>query len=506
MSEQSTYRDDIDLKALFRSILNTKGWVVAALLVVSAGFWAVEVVKNISAPVVQSYSTRINLVFKGVQDGKYPNGSPFSVNDIISPVVLSTVYDKDDMSRYISRQAFVNAFNIAPYTPDRKLILKKYAAQMDEGSLTPAEIATLQKQMNAELQNASRNSAEITFSGSKLRKIPHQLIDKVLRDVPREWAKHMVQDVGVARFNQEMYTEKVVNEKMFESMDYLIAFEMLKNRISMLDKNLKRIKALPNGLVVVDDKSGYSLPDLQKAISDLQQYRIEPLMNPVKALGIAKDPEAVKLYFENELATMKRDRDMLLQKKDDIENAYSMYVKNEYLNSGTTNSKAGSFSTGTMIPQFDAGFLNRLVQMTNSKQDIDYRQALNKKLLDESDQLADENSEIQRVDAILSGIDKSGHDTNKARQVYESKVSHELPVILAELKNYFEISDRMYDKLSVQELGSAGMMYRLADGNITYSQSHAVLTRANIRLYLMVCFLVVVIVVPAVMLRNVLRQ
>ena len=52
MEVASTYNDEIDLKDLLISILDTRVWVFAALLVASAGFWVLVVLLNIVKPEV----------------------------------------------------------------------------------------------------------------------------------------------------------------------------------------------------------------------------------------------------------------------------------------------------------------------------------------------------------------------------------------------------------------------------------------------------------------------
>jgi len=505
MSEQVRSTNEIDLKDLLRAILATRAWVVIALLVVTVGYWAVQTLVNFAIPTVHTYSSRINLVFKGVQNGNYPNGSPFSINDIVAPVVLNRVYDEDGLSAYINREDFDNAFSIAPYTPDRAFILKKYSDQLGSSKLTSAEIDALQTQLNSDLNNAARGSVALSFSSTKIANVPKSLIEKVLRDVPKEWARHMVEDVGVARFDQQIYTDKVVDSKMFESVDYLISFEMLLDRVSLLEDNIDKIKNMPNGLAVIDDKTGSSVTDLEKAVSDVQKYQIAPLVNQVKSLGIAKDPEVVRLYFQNELQQMDRDKQTLQQNKQDIEDAYASYVKNESMATSGSSTSAGGVSSGSMIPQIGADFLDRLVQMTDAGSDITYRQTLNKKLLDASNQLADQDAEIRRVQDVLDSIKQHSSAKEALRSEYAEKVTKQLPAILGELKGYFSVSDRMYAKLSRQELGIAGSMYRAADGDIISKINYNILSVSHLRLWLIICFLTIVIVVPAVMIRNAMR-
>ena len=64
----------------------------------------------------------------------------------------------------------------------------------------------------------------------------------------------------------------------------------------------------------------------------------------------------------------------------------------------------------------------------------------------------------------------------------------------------------MYNKLSGEQLGSSGDLYRYTDGQIDVSVSGNILNMSNIRWFVIVCFLVVVITVPLIMVRNALRK
>jgi hypothetical protein len=326
MSDVSVANDEIDLKELVRAVLATRVWVLIALVVGTALFWVAMVVQNYARPIVYTHETRINLTFQGSIESLYPNGSPFSVSDIVSPVVLNAVFEANGIGKFIDLKTFTSSFSAKPHTPERDLILAKYNQQLEKRSISVAEINLLQSRIEEELRKASSESLIITFTSKEAYKIPKATLQKTLRDIPTEWARHMVEEMGVTTFQQRVYTERVIDQSLFESIDYLVAFEMLLDRLQLLQDNINVIKELPNGNVVRDDETGITLPDLEKAVSDVRRYRVAPLINPVRSLGIAKNPELVRLYFENELIEMKREIEVLQSKKASVEAAYRNYV------------------------------------------------------------------------------------------------------------------------------------------------------------------------------------
>ena len=96
----SDLKDEVDLQDLLRAVLDTRVWAITALVVVALIYWAVIVVVNLVKPEVYRYESRIEFVFSGVHEQQYPNGSPYSLSDLIAPVVLNTVYEKNKLEYY----------------------------------------------------------------------------------------------------------------------------------------------------------------------------------------------------------------------------------------------------------------------------------------------------------------------------------------------------------------------------------------------------------------------
>ena len=95
--------DEIDLKELLRSVLATRVPVVISLLVVSVVFWVAQIALNVANPEVYRYESRIDFIFDGVQEGQYPNGSPFALPDLVAPAVLNAVYDANSLESLFCR-------------------------------------------------------------------------------------------------------------------------------------------------------------------------------------------------------------------------------------------------------------------------------------------------------------------------------------------------------------------------------------------------------------------
>ena len=498
---QTTENEEIDLKQLIQMVIATRYWVSIGLVIISMLFWAFQIASNLARPSVLTYETRVNLTFPGVDISEYPNGSPFSITDIVSPVVLNNVYKNNDLAEFVTLPSFVRKFTIRPYTPDKDVILAKYSDQLSRKNLSVAELEELQIRLNDEIRRASADAVTISFSGTSIRHIPAKLIEKVMLDVVQEWARHMVEEVGVTQIGTAIYTSSVLNEESLSAMDYLIAFELLLDRLDLLQKNIVAIGKLPNGVVVEDDVSGLTLPDLEKAVSDVKRYRVAPLINPVRSLGIAKSPELVQLYFENEMIELKRNLAFLRDKRENIGDAYSNYIQSSKISSGGSSPSDAAAVTTQIVPEF----FDKIVQLTNSGADISYRQKLNTLLLDSSDEISLIKSEVSRIEEILSSMKGQNSATQVLRESYSEQVNEQMPSIITQLVTFFDVSERLYEKLSTQNLGGIGVMYQFSDGKVDRYESKSVLSDENIRKFALLCVLTIILLVPLGMIWNSLR-
>jgi hypothetical protein len=227
------------------------------------------------------------------------------------------------------------------------------------------------------------------------------------------------------------------------------------------------------------------------------------LINPIRTLGIAQDVDNVKLYFANELRDLSRATNVLKLKQENVKAAYADYAEFNVMSPGKPNPATSS----SIIPQFGSEFLDRILDLSNMGADISYRQGLNKELLDISNQLADSEGERQRIQDLIDSLNAgSSSDISAAlRERYKAQIVESLPMVLKQIQDYFSIANRVYQVVSAEQLSSSKALFRPSDGGINASVTNRILNFSHVRLYLIVCFLVAVIAVPTVMMRNAMK-
>ena len=132
-----TYDDEISLTDIFLRLWKKRGTIVVWSIICVVVIAAVGGVIFLRQAKHQVSQLDFSLNFKGVGVGQYPNGSRFSVNDIISVVVLHRVYDKNNLDKYYKNFSGFQG-DISIYRDDFRLttLRAEYAAKLSVSNLT----------------------------------------------------------------------------------------------------------------------------------------------------------------------------------------------------------------------------------------------------------------------------------------------------------------------------------------------------------------------------------
>lgn len=473
--------DDIDLRDLFKRIWATRRVVLISVLLITAMFWGAWVIMYLANPKAYTYSRIIQFTFKGVEEGEYPNGSPFRVADVVGPKVLSLVYDQNQLEAYgIPEHDFVQSFTIHPYAPDYNLIINKYQMAIERKNISVEEVNQLQEKMKIELQQASVRSARISFTPHRSIDLPENIINKVLLDVPRVWTTKAIEDDGVANLDIALYSSKMFDQERFANLDYMVAFDLIRDNVARINQNIDELLEKPNGRVVTDKISGYSLPDLKKVIEDIVNYDLNQMFTPLQELGIAKNEEVVAMYYRYKLQRLERQTKFSLRQAELIEKTLKTY-ENKRLESTDVAGQSGGGSTA--IPQLGGDFITRLIDLTEESSDKEFRQQLIEQILENQKKAVDNEEEIAEIQVTLSAMDNSKEES-ELREYYDDLVQKTLPEMLKKLREYVDTTGRIYEKLSKENLGYGGLLYKVS-GDDQLDVTGRLVSRKQLLIFLM---------------------
>jgi len=463
--------DEIDLGELIKKIWATRATVVLAVLVVAGVYIAFIAFSYTSKAGYVRYSQSFDLTFEGLDKGEFPNGTPFVMSEIVSPVVLNAVYREYNLeSQGLKLDDFRRAISIEPYSPETPFIKQRYERQLGS-NLSAAETAELQANMQQALEQAQQGSVRIALTFEK-NALPAALAQQVLLDIAQTWAERAIKNQGVLELNIPLYTAKIFDEARFNNLDYLIGIELLLENIGLVESNIEALKAQPAAANVVDAETGFNLEDLLKTIQDVKQYDLRQLMDPVKELGLTRHREVVELYSNRQLSELTLDKSFWEQRSE---------LAGKVLQGFKSAGGSSSNLTGGIVatPQLGDAFLDRLVSLFKESGEQEFRQGLTQKILEYQNKALAIDQRIEEIRLVLTALSSNSGDAAKLRNVYLEQVQTALPKVLKQLREYTEVISRLHTQLGKQAAGSASEIIAPQGGTFFVAEATPV-TKKNV--------------------------
>lgn len=541
--------DEFSLGDLIRSVWSARGWIVAGvvLAVLLAAFSLygnrIRTFSNVTEYIIE-------FRFDGRNNDTYPNGTPFSLSDIIAPAVLAEVYENEGLDEYgLSFRQFQSAITIAPFAVGRSAYLAEL--EVDPRRTTAAEIREARDEFQRAFDTASRRYALMSFATGSLD-IPQSKIAKVMIEVARQWEKNAIEVRGALKLDMRavqpsffdpsvtegleqltglrlvrdklvelrgfvdrigdlpggdlvvdaetgysvegllslinrtslrllevpagwsrdaaddrsgalgmpinLYSARLFDSAEIQNLDYLIAIDLVRDRMRLVRDNVTRVLALPNGEVALDPETNLSARDVGRLLLDLDEFALKQLNAPVLSLGIAKNPEVVRLYYNSRLQELRREKDTLANKARVLEQANQTY-QGITGGVGAVGAAAGAealpgFPPGssTVIPQFGDAFIDRLIELTQRGGDTQFRQDLLRQTVDLQQQATDIDAEIARIQEYINvfsanaGVERTAEERRLA-EYFVQRLNEDLPGTIEKLRDYSQIIERIAYRL-----------------------------------------------------------
>ncbi len=492
---------DIDLMAVFKSILGVwKTWVLA-ILITSVVFCAIKSAQILFLVNEATYSKPIRLTFPNAHKLMFPSGAKFSYGDIVAPAIAQLAFERNNLKDYgLTVAELQGGLSVAPYAPTYPFIIKKYEKLLADKKLGAEQISELQKRMEEEIQQATSGEALISLRLDK-KELPKEVAERLLADIPQIWADRTLHQKGVLNVNIQLSSVGSLNANLLKDADETILSDILASKLTLLRQNVIAISALEGTQSVVDTKSSMKLSDLRNAIEDYSNYVLGSNFAPIRILGLSNNPKAAIYYYEDKINRLKMKLSILQREAGAIQEVHGSYLPSE---KGQVQGNADNRNGGvTSSPQFNADMLDKLINMSGDTVREKYRQSLNDKWIAYSQQIAALEAEISDSQTTLSLLQKAstvGKQSSTDEQ-YLAKVKANLPQIVAQLEAFFAISERIYNQLSIESVGFKDQLYVPVTNTILVKKV-LIDIKATILAWMALMVLVTVIIVPFCMVRN----
>ena len=406
-------RDDVvSLKPLFRFLAAYRrviGLAVVGAIVLSV---MVLVVALLVLPAERTASIQVRLLFEGASEGRYPNGTPFSVAEIVATPVLSEVYRMNDLQRFGSYQDFRESMTILQASLEQELLAAGYSARLADTKLTPTDRARLEDEFRKRLATVKDPVYALTMRrSSRLKVIPAALAEKILNDTMAVWAQQAKDLKGALRFNVAAVSRELLNPEALEQ-DFLIAADDLRLQARRAVSVTQGLMSVPGAASFRTSKEHVSLSDVDFALSYTLRTEIEPLVSQIQQSGLANDPAAMQRYVRSRITELRLARDAARGRIQALQDALQGYMsakggrtREGAAGDGPSGRPQGS-DTQTLIPQLSDTFLDRVIEMSTQTQaaDVAYRQDLAERLIREGVSL----STLDQDMAYYEQLERSG--------------------------------------------------------------------------------------------------
>ena len=317
--------------------------------------------------------------FDGASENKYPNGIPFSPQDVLAAPVLDAVYANMHLQGKIEPGDFRTAFTIAQGGTELRLLQSDFEQKLANTKLTAAERTPLEAQYRSAL--AGLKSSTFILSGDFTKTSLSELeIDRILSAIPSTWADFAQKTRGVAVYDISVPTMTDA-DKLTNETDYLIAAETLRSTSLRTTMCLENLLKEP-GSKIARDTTGKGLDDLRAETEASYRVDVLPTYTNFLRLAYAQDPARVNEVFSNRMATSQRAVEMAEAEAKITTNAFQNYIM---LSSGG-NTTSGISPGNSMQPNsggnmpminLNADFFDRIIGQGIAAKDTVYRQKLN---------------------------------------------------------------------------------------------------------------------------------
>lgn len=321
-------------------------------------------------------------------------------------------------------------------------------------------LVALRNYLNQLARLPGGNLAQDKTTGQNIESLA-RMVDRSatqLTQLPTDWAdstsEAKLQALGLPI---NLYSETLFDPKQVDNMEYLVAIDLLRDRAKLIRDNIQQIVTAPSGNVAVDPETGLAARDVDRLLFDTTEGDLKQLTAPILSLGIAKNPDFVRIYYNSRLQELRRSKGTLENKARVLQNASQSYQGMGRNNIPPAQGGGAEFPGGnsTVIPQFGDAFLDRIIALSQQGGDAKFRQELLKQMVNLQQESADLDDEIGRIVEYINVFSKS--DASPAPeeaaqyQTFVKKIDTDIPEIMAKLKNYAAVTERIALRLRLAQ-------------------------------------------------------
>jgi len=489
-------QDEVSLERIFATLWSYRKVIEAGILIAMGVYVVLALAGFMLLPRERLASVGFRLVFDGVDQSLYPNNTKFATSDIIATPVLTEVYAKDDLSRYIGTfEKFKNSIFIRDANRDLELLDLEYSGRLADQKLAPVDRARIETEYKDKRKAMAAPFYSLTLRRNEwLTKMPPAMTEKVLKDTLATWAQQADTRKGARKYNIQMYTRASVPLDLIEHEDYLIAADVLRAKTNAMLDTLDQIGKMPGSAALRAGPDHLSLGEIRAGLGDTLRFRLQPLIATITQSGATTDARRLRVYIENQLAQAKERQAEAQNRVETLRQSLAAYTGQktftpQIITPAGQPPRSASDQGSTVIPQVSDSFLDRIMDLSRQNQDMKYRQDLTQWIIDEGLVASAQGRDIGYYEELLRRLPSGGSTSAESASIRTATKA-----VYDVVTKGFDQANIFYDELSSQNLTAQAMLYTMSDPYMDYSQR--ALTPPLILMYGVLTFLLALFLFP----------
>jgi hypothetical protein len=403
---------------------------------------------------------RFRVLFEGADQGKYPNGTPFSSSEIVMTPVLSQVFKANELERYMNFSTFKESLFSLASNDDFQLLTYEYQAKLSDPKLTPVDRARLEDEFRKKSESLKSADFALHYRRSeRMKTVPSTLLSKVLNDTLVEWARQARDYRGALKYDIAVLSPGILQAEVIKGEDYIVAVDVLRTKIEKILSNIEIVSEVPGATLMRSAKTKLSLAEVKSNLQDLLRFDVEPSISMITSAKLTRNPQRSRVYVSDQLRQVVLEQAASQQRMKAIQEPLRDYVSQ---GAGRQSVAAGGQApfggTQTLIPQLGESFLQQIVDMSTQNKDAEYRQDLTDRVIEEGLNVAAherEKSYYADLNRLVGGWSVSP-ESAESRDLL-SRLDRSLAVVVSSLEDI----NAIYEELSARNLNPATQLYSI---------------------------------------------
>lgn len=489
--------DEVSLRPYFETLWSYRR-LIAASVVGAATFYLVGVLLVfLVSPTERLSSVPFRLLFDGAEKGEYPNGTLFSTSEIVAGPVLTEVFKVNDLQRFGKYEDFKDSVFVLQSNLDLDLLGYEFQARLADTRLSPVDRARIEEEFRRKREALVDPVYSLNMRRhERLSTMPRDLANKVLLDVLAIWAKQADERKGATKYNVDVLSPGILQREMLDQEDYLVAIDIMRAKTARVLATLGEIDKLPGAKALRVGEDRVSVAEVRAGLEDVVRFKLEPLMGLIRSEGITKNSRALSLYATNQLFQLRQEQLESAARVQALQASVREFSTQGGLSGGDTGtvaSRPGGSPGGTITPQLDQSFLDRLMNLSIAKDEFEYRREITDRVITESDVVASKAREAAYYEDLARELRaSSGRSVGSAEMVAIIKTRS--AQAFDEIVRGIEQTALIYKELSALNLNPSSTVFAVT-GPFT-QQTLRSLTLRTVGLYLVLILMLTITLVP----------